>query len=65
MSRLDEDTILGLAAGMLGYWPTEPPEIGGRWQSTRCLTSWLRWNPAQKTIPSKPINHRVLGDEVA
>ncbi|MGH3781245.1 MAG: hypothetical protein ACRDRO_11645 [Pseudonocardiaceae bacterium] len=25
MSRLDDDTILGLAAGMLGYWPAEPP----------------------------------------
>jgi len=25
MSRLDDDTILGLAADMLGYWPEEPP----------------------------------------
>jgi len=25
MARLDEDTMLGLAADMLSYWPTAPP----------------------------------------
>lgn len=29
MARLDDDTVLGLAADMLGYWPAEPP--GDRW----------------------------------